>query len=99
MLLGTKVHGAGNTIRYVIDYSTWLEEGESLSACTVALDPAFTATVTDITIGTPTVAPSNHVYFTLAGGTVNELFTLNAQATNNRGEIKNDTMKFVIVAP
>lgn len=99
MSLGRRAHGAGNHIRYVVDYSNWLEEGESLVSGTVVLDPDFTATVTDITIGTPAVTPSNHLVFMMSGGSANEVFTLDVQATNSRGEIKNDTIEFYVVDP
>jgi hypothetical protein len=99
MLLGRKVHGAGDHIRYVIDYSNWLEEGESLSDGDVVLAPEFTATVTDVIVGTAAATPSNCLVFMLSGGSANEVFTLNVQATNSRAEVKNDTIDFTVVAP
>lgn len=99
-LLGTKAHTAGNTIRYTIDYTRWLEDGVSLSGATVVMDPAFTATVKDITISSVAVlSEHNKVSFVMAGGSVNEAFTLDVQITDSRGEIKNDTVQFQIVAP
>jgi hypothetical protein len=98
MLLGTKRHGAGNTTRYDIDYSNWLMDGESLLSATVVLDPAFTATVTDITISNVAVLPSHKLHFTLAGGSANEVFTLDVQTTTqNPTEIKKDTVAFTVV--
>jgi hypothetical protein len=100
MPLGQKTHTAGNTIRYVVDYSDWLDEGVSLSDDpTVALSPAFTATVTDITISDVALLTPHKVVFVMSGGSVNENFTLAIQIGNSRSEVKNDTMGFTIVAP
>lgn len=99
MLLGKKAHTAGNHTRYEIDYSDWLAEGETLTAATVVMDPAFTATVTDVTISGVAMLPSHKVVFILAGGSLNENFTLDVQATTSRTEQKNDTLQFSVVAP
>lgn len=99
MLLGRKTHGAGNAILYELDYSNWLEQGESLLSGTVALDPAFTATVTDVTITGVVVTPSHRLVFLLSGGSANETFTLNVQVvTKNPTETKNDTIEFMVAA-
>lgn len=98
-MLGQKAHTAGNKTRYMVDYSDWLEDGMALSTGTVVMDPKFTATVTDITITSVVVTPSNHVAFFMQGGSLNETFTLDVQVTDSRGEIKNDTLGFIVVAP
>lgn len=97
--LGQKVHSAGNTIRYVIDYSNWLNEGESLkqTGFSVVMDAA--STVADINISGVAVTPSNEIVFLMAGGSANEVFTLDVQATNSRNEIKKDTIGFFVSAP
>lgn len=98
MLLGTKLHTAGNTRRFQIDYSNWLEEGESLSSGTVVKPPGVA--LPDITLSpAASVLNSTHLLFTMAGGSANEAFTLNVQITNSRGEVKNDTVGFTVVAP
>lgn len=98
MILGQKAHTAGDTIRYIIDYSRWLEDGVSLSIATVAMDPG-SSLIHDITISLVTVlAAHSRVSFLMAGGSVNETFTLDVQVTDSRGEIKNDTLQFTVVA-
>jgi hypothetical protein len=92
------IHGAGNAIRYEIDYSDWLEDGTSLTAGTVTMDAASIGIV-DVTIGTVTLTPSHRLVFLLSGGSLNETFILDVQATDSRGEIKNDTLSFSIQAP
>lgn len=99
MLLGRKTHTAGNSILYSVDYSNWLLEGESLVSGTVELSADFTATVTDIAISEVRVTPSNDLVFRLAGGSANETFTLDVAIVNSRGEDKNDTVGFDVVAP
>lgn len=99
MLLGRREHTAGNKTRYVVEYENWLLPGESLSTGTVVLDPAFTATVTDIVISGVVTNSSNELVFFLDGGSVDEIFTLDVQITNSRGEIKNDTVEFFVTAP
>lgn len=100
MLLGRKNHTAGNATRYEIDYENWLESGETLAALgnTITLSAAFTVTVTDVTI-TGIQVTSNKIYFLLTGGSLNELFTLDVHAVTSRGELKNDTIAFTVVAP
>jgi hypothetical protein len=99
MLLGRRAHGADDAIRYVIEYDNWLLPGESLTSGTVELNDEFTATVTDITITDVHTNSSNELVFTLTGGSVEEIFTLDVQIVNSRDEIKNDTVEFFIVAP
>lgn len=99
MLLGQKAHTAGNKVRYEVDYSVWLEDGVSLTAATVVMDPKFTATVTDVTISGVAMLPSHQVVFFLQGGSVNETFTLDVQVIDSRAETKNDTLGFSVVAP
>lgn len=91
-------HGAGNHIRYEIDYSDFLEDGTHLTTGTVTSDPGSPVPA-DVTIGPVTVSPSNRLIFLLSGGSVNELFTLDVQVTNSRNEVKNDTLSVYIIAP
>jgi hypothetical protein len=97
-LLGQKAHTAGGTARYTIDYTRWLEEGVSLTGVPTITN--LTATVTDIVISAITLlAEHNRVAFTLAGGSVNETFTLQVSSSDTRSEVKIDTMGFTVVAP
>lgn len=100
MSLGRITHTAGNKTRYVLTYEDWLLDGESLTTGTVVLDPDFTATVTDVVISDVAVNNSKDaLIFFLAGGSVDEIFTIDVQITNSRGEIKNDTIDFFVVDP
>lgn len=100
MNLGRKNHRQGDTIRYVVDYSNWLGDGESLKApCTVTLLVATTG----VTISGVLTTPSNEIVFMLAVDSTfvlaNQSFTLAVVATNSRNETKNDELVFFVVAP
>jgi hypothetical protein len=99
MLLGQRALTAGNKKRFVIDYSDWLDDGVTLTTATVVMDPAFTATVTDVTITGVLVQLGHLLVFFVQGGSVNETFTLDVQIVDSRTEIKNDTIKIAVVAP
>lgn len=96
-VLGRKQHTAGNTIRYAVDYSLWLDDGDTITGGVVTKDAA-SAAITDMTIGAVTVTPSQHLVFTVQGGSVNETLTIDVQATNSRGEVKKDTAILTVVA-
>jgi len=97
MVLGQKSHTAGDTIRYLVDYTRWLDEGISLTAVTIALAPGSPA---DVTLsGALLLTQHNRVAFVITGGSVNENFTVAVQITDSRNEVKNDTCLFTVVAP
>jgi hypothetical protein len=109
MLIAQKVQSAGDKTRYEIDYTgnsdgprcipvNWMEEGTSLTSGSIVLDPKNNPQPTDIVIGPVTVGSNTRLIFTIAGGSANEVFTLDVQAVNSRSEIKNDTITFRIVA-
>jgi hypothetical protein len=93
MALARKFLTVGNKVRYTLDYSYWLEEGVTLAT--------FTAVTTDtsVTITDVAVLPSGHAVLFVAGGTLNQPFTVSVQAVDSRGEIKNDVIEFVTHAP
>jgi hypothetical protein len=96
MNLGRKPFTIGNTRRYSVNYSEWLEHGETLASGTATM---LTPGINDIVISGVSVAPSNRLYFTLAGGSANEIFTIAVSITDSRGEVKNDTCNFNCVLP
>lgn len=92
-MLGPRNHTAGNATRYRLDYSQWLEDGSTLTTA------AVTTVATDVTISLVTVNPDGSVTFLMAGGVLNEVFTLNIQVRDSRTEIANDTIVFTVIAP
>ena len=96
MNLGRKPFTVGNTTRFSVDYSQWLDEGVTLASGTAVKAAGGPS---DITVSAVTAAPSGKLYFTLAGGSLNENFTIAVSITDSRSEVKNDTCNFNCVAP
>jgi len=99
--LGRRSHGAGNKIKYTIDCSDFLEDVNATlteTNLTVQLDPANDPAPTGVVISGVAITPSQAIVFFLAGGAVQEVFTVLVQFTDSRGEIKNDSIEFYIVA-
>jgi len=97
MLLGTRLHTAGNLTRYIVDYTDWLQEGATLAPLSGTVTLAPQAGVTDVVITAVTITPSNQLHFFMTATVVNETFTLDVQVTDSRGEIKNDTLAFRVI--
>lgn len=98
MLLATKQHTAGNKTRYGVDYCEWLEVGRTLDQ-----SAGFTATVNapapaDITLSGVSVT-ATRLYFFVAGGSLNEAFTVETKVTDTLGEVVVDTIQFTVVQP
>lgn len=92
MQLGKASHTVGNRIKYTIDYREWLDDGVTVSAGVVT-SSSTTATING------TAAVDNRIIFFVNGGVLAETFTVSIQMTDSKGEIKNDTMAFTVVAP
>lgn len=91
--LGCRNHTLGNTTRYILDYSNWLLQDETLVTGTV------TCPSPDVVVSAVKTNPDSTISFLVSGGAINEVFTLAIQATNSRGEVKNDTASFLVVSP
>jgi hypothetical protein len=104
MKIARKAFSVGAALRYVVDYGYWLQEGRTLSpttgACTAVLiaDPDIpgSSVPTDVTVNQIQVT-ADKLYFFVTGGSVNETFTVQVQATDTLGEIIIDTVEFVVL--
>lgn len=92
MQLAKRSHTEGDRRRFVIDYSEWLDRGNTVESAVVTSD-STTATVDDVT------TTADKVIFFVNGGSLNETFTVSVAMTDTRTEIKNDTIDFTVVAP
>lgn len=93
MQIARRSHTVGNKKRWIVNYCQWLGPGDTLSSCTV------TSSSSTCTVSGAAVLPSaNKVVFFLNGGVLNETFTVSVQVTDSRGEIKNDTISFTVIA-
>lgn len=96
MLIGSRQHGAGNTTRYEVDYCYWLDRGQTLH--NFGFSAVLVNAPADVTIsGIATTA--NKLFFTIAGGSVNETFTVQVQVTDTLNEVVVDTIDFTVAAP
>lgn len=104
MKIARKAFSVGASLRYVVDYCYWLQEGRTLNelagACTATLiaDPDIpgSSVPTDVTVSQIQVT-SDKLYFFVTGGSINETFTVQVQATDTLGEIIIDTVEFVVL--
>jgi hypothetical protein len=92
MVLARKPHTVDNRRRWVVDYCPWLAPGVTVVTGTV------TSSSTTATIDGVAVVENTIVFFT-NGGELNETFTASVAMTDSRGQIKNDTVDFFVVAP
>jgi len=92
MLLGTKIHTAGNTIRWKVDYKYWLDNAAEITGMQIASSSADLGTTNIQMLG-------RHIYFLLTGGTVGEQATLTLTMNDNFGNVKRDTIQFTVTSP
>jgi hypothetical protein len=91
-LLGSKTHTSGDTKRWTVNYDCWLANSATIEQIDIQSN-STTCTVGDISI------LGRDIIFFLTGGVVNEQVTLSLVMTDNLGNVKNDTVSFVVVAP
>jgi len=92
MLQGSKKHTAGDTIRWRIDYSRWLENTAGITTADVTSSSA-TCTVANVTVLGP------EVIFFIDGGVVGEKLTVSIAMTDSLNNVKHDTIAYTVVAP
>ena len=92
MLIASKRHTAGDTIRWKVDYDRWLDNAAEITGMQIASSSASLGTTNIQMLG-------RHIYFFLSGGLVNEQVILTLAMTDNFNETKRDTLQFTVVAP
>lgn len=92
MSLPTKKHTAGNRRRFVVDYLQWMNEGTTMFSFT-ATSSSLTATVD----GAAIQGDDTGVFF-VNDGVADETFDVSLTMTTSYGEIKHDTVPFIVVA-
>ena len=96
MILGTINSAASNRIQYSIDYSDWLQRGETLVSVVYSID------VGPATIDTTSLNPSKtESRFFLNGGNAGSTYNIFAFATTNFGQQRTDqiAVQVATVAP
>lgn len=93
MLLGTKTKTPNDVKRYTIDYSDWLDTGETIS--TVVFTPDSGMTIT----GDAVAGDGLSVVFFANGGDEGSTYNVDVTVTTSVGQTKDDHVEFVVVAP
>ena len=91
MLLGTIIQQVESSIQHAIDYSFWLQKGETLANVTFTVD-AGTATVSNVSY-TP---DRTEVRFFLDGGSFGDQFNIIAEATTSFGQVRYDHIQVYV---
>jgi hypothetical protein len=93
MKLASRTHTIGDTTLWTVDYSGWLEHGVTIA------NLLLTCTDTSVTLGSPIISDGNRGKFTVAGGTLNQSFTIVLVMQDSKGGVKNDSIDFSVVSP
>lgn len=93
MKLASRAHTVGNKVFWTVDYDNWLEDGVTIVSATVTDDD------TSVTVGTPVIEDGHKIRFFVQGGTLNAIFTVSVSIVDTKGQTKNDTIVFTVVAP
>lgn len=92
MVLGTRKHTAGNTRRWYVDYSEWLDRGH------VPTSFAGVSSSSTLTVSAFTILSEGRCSFLTAGGLAGETATVTVTMHDNNGQIKVDECMFMVVA-
>lgn len=92
MSLGRYVKTPAERKRYAIDYSEWLETGETVSTYSFSVSPTTSPV---LEIDATSLADANQtIVFFVSGGVNGQQYTVDVQATTSGGQIKEDTILF-----
>lgn len=82
--------------RYGVDYSQWLDTTEQVNSTTLAVSgPDNTLTATQSSIS----SDGRKVAFFVSGGTSGKSYNVYVEARTTIGQLREDTIPFVVVAP
>ena len=93
MLLGSKVHTAGDTKRWKLDFHRWLDNTATI------VNASVTSSSETCTVRPAPKILGKEVIFFLTGGTVGETLTVSVMIEDSFGNIKNDTVAYTVIAP
>lgn len=94
MKLANFVKSPNERKRYTVDYSDWLDSGETITACAFAVSPSTSNSlqIDASTIGTPATS----VIFFANFGDAGSQYTVDIQITTSGGQTKEDTILFSV---
>lgn len=79
--------------RYAIEYSDWLDTGETISSVTFGVTPT---TQPPFGVQTHMIENGTRVNFFVAGGVADENYTLVVTIQTSGGQVKQDTVLFAV---
>jgi hypothetical protein len=91
MLLGSNRHTVGDTRRWRLDYSRWLDNAVAI------VDAEVTSSSPTCTVDTSSIS-GNEIVFFLSGGALGETLTVTVVMTDSVNNVKHDTIAFTVVA-
>jgi hypothetical protein len=90
MLVASKQHTEGDSRRWTVQYDRWLDNTAQIETIDIQSNSL-----------TLTVAPGEilgtDVTFVVSGGVVGEVATIALVMTDDRGNVKHDTIRFVVI--
>jgi len=89
MKLGSYIKSPTEHKQYVIDYSKWLEDGETLVSSVFSVSPSDMTVDTVVIDGTGTL-----LSFFVTAGTNAVYYVVTVQVTTSIGQVKEDTVHF-----
>lgn len=94
MKLGNFIKSPVERKRYTIDYSDWLDTGETVSSIVFSVSPSTTNT---LQIDAYSIAsPATSVVFFANYGDAGKTYTVDVTMTTSGGQIKEDTVLFSV---
>lgn len=94
MRLGSFTKTPAERKRYAVDYSDWLDTGETLAAYTVEVSPA---TASPLVVNPNALGPTSTVFvFFVSGGLDRTQYTVDIRMTTSGGQIKEDTILYTV---
>lgn len=102
MRLNSYTKSSAERKRYVIDYSDWLDTGETITDVVFAVTqtaPTNATPVTPLSIDAYTIpAPNTSVVFFASLGDLNGVYSVDVTISTLSGQVKEDTIQFTIKA-
>jgi hypothetical protein len=96
MSLGRFTKTPAERKRYAIDYSQWLETGETVASYVFAVTPTTTS---PLVVDAASITTANTVVvFFVSGGLSGTQYTVDAKVTTSGGQIKEDIVLYSVRA-
>lgn len=92
-MLPQRKHTAGNRRRFIVDYRQWMNRGTTME------EFAAVSSSDDITVSGVTIQGDDTGVFLIDGGAAGDEFEITLTLTTSYGEVKIDTVPFLVVAP